>query len=333
VVGRIPGSVVYRDMDHHPQAIREAGIVIFRFDSLVYFGNANYLFDEMQRMGEIADKEGASIELARQPDGSFVVASAGRYPTKADAVKKILEKLLALRSIAVAAINPKSHAGLDVAEGSAQRDVRLLDAGGAEIARIFLGRSVASGAFVRRSGANEVHRVGEAITWEFSTAPASYIDTQLILFDAAQAASVSITRGAGGAVVLERGEGDAWKLKSPVELEAAKDKVDEVLRTASRVYFTRPVAAAAAAEHGLEKPAVAVEVKLKDGAVHRLEIGAPISGATGRYARKGGSPFVVEVSEQTLTSLDKDAAHFQPPPPPAPAAPAAPLPVPPVPPK
>ncbi len=283
---------------------------------------------------KIADQAGVEIELARGRDEGWVVASAGDYPTKPDAVKKLLDKMLGLRSTAVAAESKRSHAGLEVAEGKAQRDVRLLAADGRELARLFLGRAVAGGSFVRRGGEDAVHRVEETIAWEASTAPATYIDTALLALDPAEVVSVTVTRaGAAAPLALERGtaEGAPWRVLKPVEFEPAKEKAEELARAAARVYFQKPVAPKALLEHGLEPvPAILVEAKTKDGTVHKVEIGAKSKDGTGRYARKGGASHVVEVNEHAVAAFEKDAEHYRPAPPaPPPGTPPSPGVVPP----
>lgn len=58
VLGRVPNTVVYRDMKRTERAVRTPGIVVFRFDSLIFFANANYLEEELSRMATMALKEG-----------------------------------------------------------------------------------------------------------------------------------------------------------------------------------------------------------------------------------------------------------------------------------
>ncbi len=51
VLGRLPGTRVYKNVNHHTDAITEPGILIVRLDAQLYFGNANYLrvrLDELE---------------------------------------------------------------------------------------------------------------------------------------------------------------------------------------------------------------------------------------------------------------------------------------------
>jgi hypothetical protein len=283
---------------------------------------------------KIVDAQGTSIELARGGDG-WVVASAGDFPckvdpaTKASSVEKMIDKVLGLRSLAVAGTSKATQAALDVSEGRAQRDVRLLDGGGKELARLLLGRSVAGGAFVRRAGAEEVLRVGENITWDVSTSPATYIDTQLTSFDPASATSITISRAAGETIALEKGEKDAWRVVKPADFDADKAKAEDVVRAASRIAVARPAATTCTAQQcGLEPgPEVAIEVKLKDGTTQRVELGTKTADGASRYARKAGAKHIVEVAPYAIQGiLDKNVEAFKPAPPaaPAPGAPPAP---------
>lgn len=271
----------------------------------------------------IRDAAGTAIELARGPSGDWAVASAAGYPAKPDAVQRAIDKVLGAKSLAVAASSPRSHVGLEVTDEKAQRDVRFAGSDGKDLLRLLVGRSVAGGNFVRKAGENDVHRTSESIAIDLSTAPATYIDTQLISFEPNDIEALTITRG--GAPIELAKEGEKWVMRKPIELDVERAKVEEVLRSASRVYFQKPVAPKAAKEHGLDLPALVVEVKAKGGATHKLDIGSKSPGGNARYARKAGSDFVLELAEYTFTSLDKDAEFFRPPPPPqAPVAPGVP---------
>jgi len=43
VLGNIPNSVIYRNIEHYPNANRVAGILILKIDAPIYFANASYL--------------------------------------------------------------------------------------------------------------------------------------------------------------------------------------------------------------------------------------------------------------------------------------------------
>ncbi|MGB3717505.1 MAG: sulfate permease [Candidatus Promineifilaceae bacterium] len=48
-IGKIPGEETFRDVKHHPEAKTYPGLLIFRFDSELYFPNADYFSSEVRR--------------------------------------------------------------------------------------------------------------------------------------------------------------------------------------------------------------------------------------------------------------------------------------------
>jgi MFS superfamily sulfate permease-like transporter len=48
VLGRTPGTVIYRDASRFRKAMPVADIIVFRFDGIVFFGNTNVLREELQ---------------------------------------------------------------------------------------------------------------------------------------------------------------------------------------------------------------------------------------------------------------------------------------------
>lgn len=43
VLGNIPNSEVYRNVEHYPNAVHVPGILILEIDAPIYFANASYL--------------------------------------------------------------------------------------------------------------------------------------------------------------------------------------------------------------------------------------------------------------------------------------------------
>jgi len=270
---------------------------------------------------EVKDDKGERLLLARSGDG-WVVETASGYPARPEAATKLVERILGLKSVAVVATQKRSHATLEVSEGKALRDVRLVAKDGRELVRVLFGKASGGGAFMRRAGADDVHRSDGSVTWEISTAVSTFIDTQLTSFDKAQVRSFSIERKGATPTALERGTDDGWKVAGDAGFAAAKEKVDQVLEAAAHAWFVKPAAPKAAPEHGVDPAECTFRAKLADGAEVTLALGKPVPGTTNVYARKGGSEFVVEIAESTLGAIEKEAEFFRPPPPaPAPGAP------------
>lgn len=43
LLGNLPGTTIYRNVDQYPDAYKVSGVLIIRVDSAIYFSNANYI--------------------------------------------------------------------------------------------------------------------------------------------------------------------------------------------------------------------------------------------------------------------------------------------------
>ena len=43
VLGKIPGTSIYRNVVQYPDSITQPGILVIRIDTAIYFANSNYL--------------------------------------------------------------------------------------------------------------------------------------------------------------------------------------------------------------------------------------------------------------------------------------------------
>ncbi|THU60426.1 hypothetical protein C4D60_Mb07t12580 [Musa balbisiana] len=42
LLGNLPGTVIYRNVEQYPETIKVPGVLIVRVDSAIYFTNSNY---------------------------------------------------------------------------------------------------------------------------------------------------------------------------------------------------------------------------------------------------------------------------------------------------
>ncbi|XVF75419.1 hypothetical protein PTKIN_Ptkin13bG0187100 [Pterospermum kingtungense] len=56
VLGRLPGTTVYRNIEQYPEAYTYNGIVIVRIDSPIYFANISYIKDRLREYEVVVDK-------------------------------------------------------------------------------------------------------------------------------------------------------------------------------------------------------------------------------------------------------------------------------------
>jgi SulP family sulfate permease len=87
VMGRLPGTNTFRNVRRHPEALVRSGIVVFRVDAPLFFGNAGFLKDKLR---EIADRDPALDTLVLDAYPVNQIDS-----TAAHALKEIVEEFRA----------------------------------------------------------------------------------------------------------------------------------------------------------------------------------------------------------------------------------------------
>jgi len=60
VLGRLPGTVVYRNIARFPEAIVHAGIIVFRFDGPIFFASIPYLKKKLQKIEKALQEDDTS---------------------------------------------------------------------------------------------------------------------------------------------------------------------------------------------------------------------------------------------------------------------------------
>jgi sulfate permease, SulP family len=94
VLGRLPGSHVYRNLARFPDAVASSGVLAVRFDAQFYFGNVDFLERTLEDLIEAAGERGELIHAI------VIDASAiNRLDSSADAALHELEASLRARGI------------------------------------------------------------------------------------------------------------------------------------------------------------------------------------------------------------------------------------------
>ena len=68
VLGRLPGTRIYRNLKRHPRAETLPGLLVVRMDAQFYFGNVSFLRDTLRRL----EQEQAAPLRAVVIDGSSI---------------------------------------------------------------------------------------------------------------------------------------------------------------------------------------------------------------------------------------------------------------------
>ncbi len=136
--------------------------------------------------------------------------------------------------------------------------------------------------------------------------PAETASKDAVNFKREDIAAISLTRG-GETVSLES-EGDKWLIKQPVAAAADDTALNSLIGDIVSARIEREFAnpsADALKEYGLATPAVKLEVRLKDGKTHQIELGGKDPLGSSAYARFDGSKNVVLTGASLLTNADK----------------------------
>ncbi|XP_073310681.1 high affinity sulfate transporter 2-like [Primulina huaijiensis] len=71
VLGKIPGTLVYRNIQEHPEANKIPGLLIVRVDSAIYFSNSNYIRERILRL--LTDEEEEHLKDSSQQKIQYLI--------------------------------------------------------------------------------------------------------------------------------------------------------------------------------------------------------------------------------------------------------------------
>ncbi|KAF7818350.1 sulfate transporter 3.1-like [Senna tora] len=109
VLGNIPNSVVYRNVEQYPNANHIPGILILEIDAPIYFANASYLRERITRwIDEEEDRVKASGENSLQ---SVIIdlTTVGNIDTSGISMLEEVKKIADRRGLQLALVNPGSE--------------------------------------------------------------------------------------------------------------------------------------------------------------------------------------------------------------------------------
>jgi hypothetical protein len=256
----------------------------------------------------ITDDQGAHIILNRSGE-NWGLAEAGDYPAKADTITPILDKFTQLDTATLVARTESSHKALQVADDDF---VRRIDIGMKDgtTHTLYLGSSPRyTATHFRVAGQDETYLTAALSSWELNTAATSWVDTTYRTLDAATVTEVTLQNANGTFKLVKSGE--EWTLADLAGDEViASGKTSDIVTKATRVSLQRPLGLTEDTSYGLDSPAAIVTLKMEDGSVYTLRVGAKFDGSN--YAVKASeSPYYVAVTEYNVkTLIENDRAAF-----------------------
>lgn len=136
--------------------------------------------------------------------------------------------------------------------------------------------------------------------------PAETASKDAVSFKREDIVGITLTRS-GETVRLEN-QNDKWLIKQPVEATADDTALNALIGDIVSARIEREFAnpsADALKEYGLDNPAVKLEIRLKDGKTHQIELGGKDPLGSSAYARFDGAKNAVLIGSGLLTNSDK----------------------------
>lgn len=118
-------------------------------------------------------------------------------------------------------------------------------------------------------------------------------------------ASISLLRG--GQTVNFENQNNKWVITQPISATADESALNSLVGdlVSARISSEFPPAGNDLKQYGLAEPAVKLEIKLKSGQTHRVELGAKAPGDVSAYAKIDGAQNITLVSSSLLNDADK----------------------------
>jgi len=122
-------------------------------------------------------------------------------------------------------------------------------------------------------------------------------------------AGITVTRA--GEKIEFAAEKEKWAIRQPVVTPADESAINALIGDLTSARIEREFSASDPDTYGLRQPPVRIEVKLKDGKTHRIELGSKDVIGSSAYARIDGGSNIALLPASLLTSVDKSLDEFR----------------------
>ena len=239
------------------------------------------------------------VELSRSGDG-WELAGTDGYPAISSTVTAAIEQSVTLTADRAVAASPSSHKRLKVAEGDYERLAELELDGGTRH-RLFLGTSPSFGTtYVRVDGQDEVYLAGLSSS-DLGGSPSSWIDTTYLTVTQDLVTGLTL-RNRQGTFEFAK-SGTSW-IMTGLETGETLDtsKVTSILSTIASLRMVEPLGKTEQPEYGLADPLAVLDVTTS-GKDYTLTVGALAPDGSSYVVRSSESPYLVRISQYTLSRL------------------------------
>ncbi len=137
------------------------------------------------------------------------------------------------------------------------------------------------------------------------------------LFSFKQEEVIALTLTRGGETLRVERRGTGWRMTQPLDSSADEGAVEGLLSSLAAARISKTIAvpppgsADALKAFGLDAPVVALEVKLKSGAAHRLRLGEKDFTGSNVYALVNSTPDVALLPGDVLSNAEKPVLEFR----------------------
>lgn len=247
-----------------------------------------YVMDEVDRL-ELA-KGNTRVELAKK-QGQWVVETENSQPADTALVSGILRNLNGLTSDDLVSANAESHSALEVDSTGVEVTVA---AGGEEVAHLIVGKPGPDGmsTYIRRAGDDNVYRVPVYLRSRVDRGDETWRNKTIVKVAREDIASYTTTDSTGAVVTLAQDSAGTWQMTVPQASPVQENVLPIVLQSLSNITaraFADSVTSLA--EVGLDPPKRTLEIELRSGERHVVQIGIQ-SAANQNYVKRADSDAV-----------------------------------------
>lgn len=256
---------------------------------------------------EIKNADKGPVTLEKRGDKWFV-AQPVDYPANATNVKSLLDNIKEIKTKEL--IDPAAASYGEYGLDDAKAVHVVAYKGGDKAFDAFFGKSGGRGQMARKAGQDGVYSVSGYSGFYYTREVKNWRDNEIAKFDDAAVTQVDIKNESGDYVFKK--DADAWTgtLKN-AKLERFDDaKVKDMLRALKALNADDFADNKPDAETGLDKPAAAVTIALKEGSPLKLLVGKASTGEN-RYLKREGNPQTYVISSWAAGWLVAKPERFQ----------------------
>ena len=239
--------------------------------------------------------------------GQWRVATEGDYPADTLAVGRMLDKVGLFDRRYLHSTNPEMQATFEVTEGMGT-EVKLSAPSGEMLAHFIVGKNGPDfrSQFIRPAESNEVFRIPDYLRSAFDAGRSTWRDKTIFAFDREKVRSIHLRPAEGEPLQIQKTGEDSYVLL-PDSGAVKASAIESALLTLSRLNAdTFPDSLPSLADAGLDPPMQEVEVKLDDGALYALEIGALNDAETRHYVKRAGDDTLFLLSKGRVNGILPD---------------------------